>query len=514
LLQLLLQPVLLLFIMDILDSVKIIGGGFAGVEAAWVLASCGLPVTLYEMKPLFISGGNDNPSDGRYTPAHSYPGLCELVCSNSFKASRINSAAGLLKAEMKLLGSLTVPIAESCAVPAGGALAVDRKAFSDMITAKITSHPLITIVNEEITDIPDGNVIIATGPLTDGAFAESIQKVLCGVNSTESEGEFSAETDGFGNPDNSGNPGSLGNPDNSGNPGNLTPAGGFLRFFDASAPIVTAESIDMNTAFFGARYGRGEDDYINCPFNEKADYERFINALISAESAPKHEIDRVYEGCMPIEVLAKRGFDAPRFGPLKPVGFTDPVSGRRPFALVQLRKETREGRLYNIVGFQTNLKFGEQERVFRLIPGLQNAEFARFGVMHRNSFIDSPRLLHADFSLRQDSKIYCRKIYFAGQLSGVEGYMESAASGLIAGISLARKLTDKPPLVLPKTTMIGALTAYISDESVKNFEPMGANMGILPPLEEHIKSKQERYQALADRAIADIKDVIRAVHYE
>jgi methylenetetrahydrofolate--tRNA-(uracil-5-)-methyltransferase len=467
---------------DILDSVKIIGGGFAGVEAAFVLAESGFAVTLYEMKPL-LSGGNGSPSDGRYTPAHSYPGLCELVCSNSFKASRVNSAAGLLKAEMKLLGSLTVPIAESCAVPAGGALAVDRKAFSDIITAKISSHPLITVVNEEITDIPDGNVIIATGPLTDGAFAESIQEVLISANSTES-------------------------------------AGGFLRFFDASAPIVTAESIDMNTAFFGARYGRGEDDYINCPFNERLDYERFYNALISAESAPKHDIDRVYEGCMPIEVLAKRGFDAPRFGPLKPVGFTDPVTGRRPFALVQLRKETREGRLYNIVGFQTNLKFGEQERVFRLIPGLQNAEFARFGVMHRNSFIDSPRLLNADFSLRNNpsataasnSQKPSREVYFAGQLSGVEGYMESAVSGLIAGISLARKLTDKPPLVLPKTTMAGALTAYISDESVKSFEPMGANMGILPPLEEHIKGKQERYQALADRALADIKDVIRAAH--
>jgi methylenetetrahydrofolate--tRNA-(uracil-5-)-methyltransferase len=360
-----------------------------------------------------------------------------------------------------------------------------------MITAKISSHPLITVVNEEITDIPDGNVIIATGPLTDGKLAESIQIVLKSANSTKPRGEIGVVSDNSGNLDHT-----------------TAPAGEFLRFFDASAPIVTAESIDMNTAFFGARYGRGEDDYINCPFNERFDYERFYNALISAESAPKLVIDRVYEGCMPIEVLAKRGFDAPRFGPLKPVGFTDPVTGRRPFALVQLRKETREGRLYNIVGFQTNLKFGEQERVFRLIPGLENAEFARFGVMHRNSFIDSPRLLNADFSLKHNNRIICRKIYFAGQISGVEGYMESAASGLIAGISLARKLTDKSPLVLPKTTMTGALTAYISDESVKSFEPMGANMGILPPLEEHIKGKQERYQALADRALSDLGRIL------
>ncbi|MDR0986812.1 MAG: methylenetetrahydrofolate--tRNA-(uracil(54)-C(5))-methyltransferase (FADH(2)-oxidizing) TrmFO [Ruminococcus sp.] len=426
--------------------VSVIGGGFAGVEAAWALAESGFHVTLFEQKPV------------KFSPAHSYNGLCELVCSNSFKASRINSAAGLLKAEMKLLGSLTVPIAEANSVPAGGALAVDRNAFSDAVTEKITSHPLITIVNEEITEIPDGNVIIATGPLTDGGLADSIKRL--------SDGEP-------------------------------------LHFFDAAAPIVTAESIDFTTAFFGARYGRGEPDYINCPFNEKVDYERFYNALITAESAPKHEIDRVYEGCMPIEVLAKRGFDAPRFGPLKPVGFTDPVSGRRPFALVQLRKETREGRLYNIVGFQTNLKFGEQERVFRLIPGLQNAEFARYGVMHRNSFINSPKLLNPDFSLRVNNNIY-----ISGQLSGVEGYMESAASGLIAGISLARKVKNKPPLILPKTTMTGALTAYISDESVKNFEPMGANMGILPSVNEPVKGKQERYQALADRAIADLERIL------
>jgi methylenetetrahydrofolate--tRNA-(uracil-5-)-methyltransferase len=431
---------------DSINEINIVGGGFAGVEAAWALAENGFTVTLFEQKPL------------RYSPAHSFDGLCELVCSNSFKAARINSAAGLLKAEMKLLGSLTVPTAEENAVPAGGALAVDREAFSRSITEKIKSHPNITLKTGEVTKIPEGFAIIATGPLTEGAFADEITALI---------------------------------------------GGNMLHFFDAAAPIITADSIDMGQAFFGARYDRGDDDYINCPFDDKTDYIAFIEALSTAESAPKHEIDRVYEGCMPIEVLAKRGFDAPRFGPMKPVGFTSPHTDRRPYALVQLRKETSEGRLYNIVGFQTNLKFGEQERVFRMIPGLQNAEFARYGVMHRNSFIDSPRLLHPDFSLRKNDKIY-----FAGQMAGVEGYMESAASGLIAGLSLARRFQNKPPLNLPKTTMLGALTGYVSDESVKTFQPMGANMGILPPLEEPVKGKQERYQALADRAICDIQFLI------
>jgi methylenetetrahydrofolate--tRNA-(uracil-5-)-methyltransferase len=431
---------------DSIDKINIVGGGFAGVEAAWALAESGFAVTLYEQKPL------------RFSPAHSFEGLCELVCSNSFKAARINSAAGLLKTEMKLLGSLTVPTAEANAVPAGGALAVDRESFSRAITEKIKSHPNITLKTGEVTEIPDGYTIIATGPLTDGAFAEAITGLI---------GEE------------------------------------FLHFFDAAAPIITADSIDMNTAFFGARYDRGDDDYINCPFDDKADYIAFIEALTKAESAPKHDIDRVYEGCMPIEVLAKRSFDAPRFGPMKPVGFVSPHTDRRPYALVQLRKETSEGRLVNIVGFQTNLKFGEQERVFRMIPGLSNAEFARYGVMHRNSFIDSPRLLNPDFSLKSNNKIF-----FAGQIAGVEGYMESAASGLIAGISLARRLQNKPPLTLPKTTMLGALTGYISDETVKNFEPMGANMGILPPLEEAVKGKQERYQALADRAVYKLGEIL------
>jgi methylenetetrahydrofolate--tRNA-(uracil-5-)-methyltransferase len=358
---------------------------------------------------------------------------------------------------MKRLGSLTVPVAEKNAVPAGGALAVDRESFSADITKAITSNPLINIIREKIETLPDGINIIATGPLTDGELAANISRII--------------ERESF-------------------------------HFFDAAAPIVTFESVDMNKAFFGSRYGRGGDDYINCPF-DKDEYERFYDALIHAESAPLHEIDRVYEGCMPIEVLAKRGADSPRFGPMKPVGFTDPHTGRRPYALVQLRKETKEGLLYNIVGFQTNLKFGEQQRVFRMIPGLENADFARYGVMHRNSFIDSPRLLNPDFSLKTNPDVI-----FAGQITGVEGYMESAAAGLLAGLSLARRLSGEPPLTLPKTTMIGALVSYVTDESVSRFEPMGANMGILPPLDVKVKDKQARYQMLADRAIEDLEEVL------
>jgi methylenetetrahydrofolate--tRNA-(uracil-5-)-methyltransferase len=456
-------------------TINVIGGGFAGVEAAHILASHGIAVNLYEMKP------------AHFSPAHTYAGLCELVCSNSFKASRINSAAGLLKAEMKLLGSLTVPIAEANAVPAGGALAVDRTAFSDAVTRAIRENPLITIISERVDTLPDGINIIATGPLTDGGLAETIKEIV----GKAVDGENAIDD---------------GNTTDKKITINVDSASGacreLLHFFDAAAPIVTALSIDMNKAFYGSRYGRGGDDYINCPF-DKAEYEAFYEALIHAESAPLHAIDRVYEGCMPIEVLAKRGVDSPRFGPMKPVGFTDPHTGRRPYALVQLRKETAAGQLFNIVGFQTNLKFGEQKRVFSLIPGLENAEFARYGVMHRNSFIDSPRLLNTDFSLKSNPDII-----FAGQIAGVEGYMESAAAGLLAGLSLARKLTGQSALKLPKTTMTGALSAYISDESVTRFEPMGANMGILPPLENPVRDKQVKYQMLSDRAIADLEAVI------
>lgn len=424
---------------------KVIGAGLAGVEAAWQIAQSGYSVELYEMKPL------------KHSPAHKSDLFAELVCSNSLKASRLESAAGLLKEEMLHLGSVTVPAARECAVPAGGALAVDRDIFSKAVTEKIKSHPNITVINQVVEEIPaDDNtiVIIATGPLTDGALAENIKNLV---------------------------------------------GGDYLSFYDAAAPIVTAESVDMTKAFGASRYDRGgDDDYINCPFN-KEEYEKFINELVNAESAVVHDFD-VYEGCMPIEKLAKRGLDAPRFGPMKPVGLIDPNTLHRPWACVQLRRENSKGTMFNIVGFQTNLKFGEQKRVFSMIPGLENAEFVRYGVMHRNSFIDSPRLLNKDFSLKSKPNIF-----FAGQITGVEGYMESAASGIMAGINAVRRAQGKLPFVLESVTMIGALSDYISDESVKNFQPMGANFGVLPAIKPKIKDKKERYGALAHRALCSLE---------
>ncbi len=430
------------------NKVSVIGAGLAGCEAAWALAQNGINVDLYEMKP------------HKKSPAHTYNGFAELVCSNSLKAARLDSAAGLLKEEMRMLGSVTMECAQHCAVGAGGALAVDREKFSDLVTEKIKSHKLINVIEREVTEIPDGNVIVATGPLTSDTLANYIIDMV----------------------------------------------GGSLSFFDAAAPIVSFDSIDMDKAFWGARYQKGDDDYINCPMN-KEEYETFYSALIEAESAPLKEIDkrdfRVYEGCMPIEVMAKRGEDTIRFGPLKPVGIRDPKTGHRPWAVVQLRKENAEGSLMNIVGFQTNLKFPEQKRVFSLIPGLENAEFVRYGVMHRNTFIDSPRLLDNHFRLRTNPDIY-----FAGQITGVEGYIESAASGIYAGINMARQIKGQAPLTLPKQTMLGALSHYISDESVENFQPMGCNMGILPELENKIRDKKERYAALAQRSIETIKGLI------
>lgn len=424
------------------------GAGLAGTEAAWQIAQAGYPVTLVEMKPQ------------KFSPAHKSEYFAELVCSNSLKASRLESAAGLLKEEMARLGSLTVPVARECAVAAGGALAVDRDVFSRTITEKINSHPNITVehrVFDKIAPADDEILIIATGPLTDGALSDEI-KQLCGD---------------------------------------------CLSFYDAAAPIVTADSVDMSKAFGASRYDRGgDDDYINCPFN-KAEYEAFINELVNAESAIVHDFD-VYEGCMPIEKLAKRGLDAPRFGPMKPVGLVDPNTGHRPWACVQLRRENNKGTMFNLVGFQTNLKFGEQKRVFSMIPGLENADFVRYGVMHRNSFLDSPRLLNKDFSLRSN-----KNIYFAGQITGVEGYMESASSGLLAGLNAVRKANGEPPLLLGENTMLGALTDYISDPSVKNFQPMGANFGILPPIEPKIRDKKERYAALSKRALDELEKVIK-----
>lgn len=434
-------------------TVKVIGAGLAGCEAAWQLANAGISVKLYEMKPK------------KFTPAHKYNGFAELVCSNSLKADRVDSAAGMLKEEMRRLGSITMECAALSKVSAGGALAVDREKFSDLVTEKIKGHELIEVIEEEVTEIPEGNVIIATGPLTSDGLAESIKK-LCGD---------------------------------------------YLYFHDAAAPIVTFESLDKDKVFFASRYGKGEADYINCPM-DKEEYLRFYNELVNAESAPLHEFDKehfgkdnfkVYEGCMPVEVLAKRGEDTMRFGPLKPVGLTDPRTGKRPYAVVQLRAENSQGTLYNIVGFQTNLKFGEQKRVFSLITGLENAEFVRYGVMHRNTFINSPKLLNEQFNMRNRENLF-----FAGQMTGVEGYIESAASGIFAGINMSRLLQGKPYVTLPETTMLGALSKYISDPSVEKFQPMGCNMGILPELPERIRDKRLKYQMIVDRGLAQLDSTI------
>ncbi|MBQ2286796.1 MAG: methylenetetrahydrofolate--tRNA-(uracil(54)-C(5))-methyltransferase (FADH(2)-oxidizing) TrmFO [Clostridia bacterium] len=425
-----------------MNKITVIGGGLAGCEAALQIAKRGIKVELLEMKP------------AKKTPAHKSDNLAELVCSNSLKAMRIDSAAGLLKEEMRRFGSVCLDAAEKSSVAAGGALAVDRDIFSSIVTKTVKNHPNITVKETVVTDIPENQVtVVATGPLTDGELAEKIGK-LCD--------------------------------------------GGNLSFYDAAAPIVTAESVDMSKAFCASRYDKGGDDYINCPMN-KEEYTAFYNELINAESAPVHGFDKapkVYEGCMPVEVLAKRGEDSIRFGPLKPVGLRDPRTGHRPWAAVQLRRENSAGTLYNLVGFQTNLKFPEQKRVFSMIPGLNNAEFMRYGVMHRNTFINSPKLLNRELSLKVNGDIY-----FAGQLSGVEGYMESAASGIIAGINAAARVNGEKPLVLPEFTMIGALLNYICDGSVKDFQPMGANFGILPPLDTAIRDKRERYAALSKRSL-------------
>lgn len=433
-------------------TVNVIGAGLAGCEAAWALAKHGINVKLFEMKPK------------KFSPAHKYSGFAELVCSNSLKAARIGSAAGLLKAEMELLGSLTVPCAKANSVEAGGALAVDREKFSDSVTDAVKNEPLIEVISEEVTSLPDGTVIIATGPLTDGKMAETITG-LCG--------------DG-------------------------------LSFYDAAAPIVTYESLDKDKVFFASRYDRGDADYINCPMN-KEEYLAFYRELLNAERVMLKDFEThpfsVYEGCMPIEVLASRGEDTMRFGPMKPVGITDVRTGKRPYAVVQLRRENKEGTLFNLVGFQTNLKFGEQKRVFSMIPGLENADFMRYGVMHRNTFINSPELLNKDFSMRKNGNIY-----FAGQITGVEGYMESAMSGIIAGTAAARKILGLEPLDLPKGTMTGALTSYVSENFMGGkFQPMGANMGILPELGVRIRDKKEKYEAYANRALDALKGAITGI---
>ncbi len=431
--------------------VNVIGAGLAGCEAAYALASRGFKVKLYEMKPK------------KKSPAHKSDLFAELVCSNSLKANRIDSAAGLLKEEMRRLFSLCLMAADKSSVPAGGALAVERNEFAGFITDKIKQNENIEIIEGVVQslDLP-GVTIVATGPLTDGALAESIREML---------------------------------------------GSEYLSFYDAAAHIVAADSIDMTSAFFQSRYDKGEgDDYINCPLNRE-EYELFHSELVSAERAPLKEFDiqpKVYEGCMPIEILASRGTDSIRFGPMKPVGLTDPNTGHRPWAVLQLRKENKEGTMYNLVGFQTNLKFPEQKRVFSLIPALKNAEFLRYGVMHRNSFINSPKLLNGNLSLKQNGNIF-----FAGQITGVEGYMESAALGIMAGINAARYMSGEKPLILPRDTMIGALIGYITDESTEKLQPMGANFGLIPPLDVRIKDKKARYEALANKSLKSFEEALK-----
>ncbi len=432
-----------------MTTIKVIGAGLAGCEAAYALAQHGYHVRLYDIKPQ------------SFTPAHSNKNFGELVCSNSLKGNDpYSNACGLLKQEMRELGSMIIECADATAVPAGGALAVDRDKFAGCITQKITSHPNIDVVCEEVKSLPFGEwCIIATGPLTCDALAEDIQKKL----------------------------------------------GGGLHFYDASAPIVSRRSIDMNFAFVGDRYGKGGDDYINCPLSRE-EYEEFVSALLSAERAHLHEFEKgeIFEGCMPVEVMAARGEQTLRFGPFKPVGLRD-GEGNKYYAVLQLRKENAEGEAYNLVGCQTNLKFGEQKRVFSIIPALKNAEFLRYGVMHRNTYINSPENLNADFSLKSDGKLF-----FAGQITGVEGYVESAASGLLCAIHMDRKLKNLPPMVPENLCVLGALSAHISAPN-QNFTPMNANFGILRAGNEKIRDKKERYAALARRSleyIAGYKSII------
>ena len=435
-----------------MSEIKILGAGLAGCEAALWLANQGVQVHLYEQKPLHFS------------PAHQKEGFAELICSNSLKAERLDSASGLLKEEMRLMGSSLLGCAEKTRVAAGGALAVDRDAFSREVTGLVEQHPNITLHRQRVERIDESApVLVATGPLTDGPLAADIQRLIGGQS---------------------------------------------LSFYDAAAPIVTAESLDMEKVFAASRYGRGEADYLNCPFS-KAEYEAFYEALSTAERAPLHDFDAdgnltVYEGCMPIEVMAGRGPDTMRFGPLRPVGLTDPRTGHRPWANVQLRSENRQNTMYNLVGFQTNLKFGEQKRVFSLIPGLEHAEFVRYGVMHRNTFLNSPKLMAENLALKAHSNVW-----FAGQITGFEGYMESAACGLLAARGILAALEGKTMTPPPADTMCGALIRYITSEN-KDFQPMGSNMGILPPLETHIRDKRERYAALAERAVADMKAWLEA----
>ena len=435
------------------NTIKVIGAGLAGCEAAYAAAKLGVKVELYEMKP------------HKRSPAHHIDGFAELVCSNSLRSNQLNNAVGLLKEELKQLGSLIIEAAYATEVPAGSALAVNRQQFSDYITNKIKNHPNITVIEEEITEIPkDGIVVIATGPLTSDAMAESISEYTGGSE---------------------------------------------LHFFDAAAPIIDFSTINTDVAFFYSRYGKGNpEDYLNCPMT-KEEYDVFYNALLSAKTAELKDFDsesqkklEVFEGCMPVEVMASRGYDTLRFGPMKPVGLPVPSTGEDAFATVQLRRENKEGTMYNIVGFQTHLTFGEQKRVFSLIPGLENAEFFRYGVMHRNTYLNSPGFLTPVYSVKKEGRIY-----FAGQMTGVEGYVESASSGFVAGVNAAMAALDKPPVIFPKETEIGALAHYVSEGGVSSsFQPMNANFGIIAPFDKKVKGgKKCRNEAYASRSLDIIK---------
>lgn len=428
-------------------TVKVIGAGLAGSEAAWQLAKRGIEVELYEMKPEKMS------------PAHHSPDFAELVCSNSLRGDRLENAVGLLKEELRRCGSLIMECAEATRVEAGGCLAVDRAGFSRMVTEKIKANPLIHVVSEEVTRIPQEPVIIATGPLTSDALSESIGQY------------FGAD---------------------------------YLHFFDAAAPLVTAESVDMNLAWWQSRYDRGTPDYINCAL-DKEQYETFVRELIFAEEAEVHGFEdrNVFEGCMPVEVMARRGLDTLRYGPMKPVGLTDPKTGREPYAVVQLRQDNAAKSVFNLVGFQTHLKFGEQKRVFSMIPALHDAEFVRYGVMHQNTFLQSPKLLDCNFADRRNPLVA-----FAGQMTGVEGYVESTASGFLAAVTMAAKVQNRPVPEFPKTTAIGALGRYISDGSIESFQPMNINFSIIAPLEQRIRKKAEKNLAISARALEVIDALV------
>ncbi len=428
-------------------TVKVIGAGLAGSEAAWQLAKRGIGVELYEMKPEKMS------------PAHHSPDFAELVCSNSLRGDRLENAVGLLKEELRRCGSLIMECAEATRVEAGGCLAVDRAGFSRMVTEKIRNHPLIRVIPGEVTQIPEEPVIIATGPLTSDALSESIGQY------------FGAD---------------------------------YLHFFDAAAPLVTAESVDMNLAWWQSRYDRGTPDYINCAL-DKEQYETFVRELIFAEEAEVHGFEdrNVFEGCMPVEVMARRGLDTLRYGPMKPVGLTDPKTGREPYAVVQLRQDNAAKSVFNLVGFQTHLKFGEQKRVFSMIPALHDAEFVRYGVMHQNTFLQSPKLLDCTFADRRNPLVA-----FAGQMTGVEGYVESTASGFLAAVTMAAKVQNRPVPEFPKTTAIGALGRYISDGSIESFQPMNINFSIIAPLEQRIRKKAEKNLAISARALEVIDALV------